>query len=109
MDPAAGKFDVGRSILFQHNLFWPYFERLRREAPVHFCNCGEFGNYWSITKYKHILQIEANHEVFSSDVRFGGITLRDQLEDFVHADVHRHGPAEARPAARRGAADRGAG
>ncbi|HTZ70281.1 MAG TPA: cytochrome P450 [Acetobacteraceae bacterium] len=77
------KFDVGRSILFQHNVFWPYFERLRREAPVHFCNCGEFGNYWSITKYKHILQIEANHEVFSSDVRFGGITLRDQLEDFV--------------------------
>jgi len=37
----------------------------------------------SITKYKHIMQVEANHEVFSSDVSYGGITLRDQLEDFV--------------------------
>jgi cytochrome P450 len=29
------------------------------------------------------MQIEANHEVFSSDVTRGGITLRDQLVDFV--------------------------
>jgi cytochrome P450 len=29
------------------------------------------------------MQIEANHEVFSSDVARGGITLRDQLVDFV--------------------------
>jgi cytochrome P450 len=77
------RFDVGRSILFKHDAFWPYFERLRREAPVHYCSCGEFGNYWSITKYRHIVQIEANHEVFSSDVSHGGITLRDGLADFV--------------------------
>jgi cytochrome P450 len=77
------KFDVARAELFQHDAFWPYFERLRREAPVHWCDSGEFGNYWSITKYKHIMQIEANHEVFSSDVKYGGITLRDQLLDFV--------------------------
>ena len=77
------QFDVARSVLFQHDAFWPYFERLRREAPVHWCGVGEFGNYWSISKYKHIMQIEANHEVFSSDVKYGGITLRDQLLDFV--------------------------
>ena len=77
------RFDVGRSILFQHDKFWPYFERLRRECPIHYCTTGEFGNYWSITKFKHITQIESNHEVFSSDVSYGGITLRDQLEDFV--------------------------
>jgi cytochrome P450 len=77
------KFDVGRAILFQNNAFWPYFERLRREAPIHYCDCGEFGNYWSITKYKHIVQIEANHEVFSSDVKYGGIAIRDQLLDFT--------------------------
>jgi len=85
-DPATlplDQFDVGRAILFQHDAFWPYFARMRREAPVHYCGCGEFGNYWSITKYKHIVQIEANHEVFSSDVTRGGITLRDQLADFV--------------------------
>jgi cytochrome P450 len=77
------QIDVGQAALFQANAFWPFFERLRRDAPVHYCAIGEFGPYWSITKYKHILQIEANHEVFSSDVTRGGITLRDQLEDFV--------------------------
>jgi cytochrome P450 len=75
--------DPGRPILFQHDKMWPVFERLRREAPVHRCKEGAFGAYWSITKYKHIMQIEANHEVFSSDVKFGGITLRDQMPDFV--------------------------
>jgi len=76
-------FDVGQAALFQQNAFWPFFARLRREAPVHYCRTGEFGPYWSISKYKHIMQIEANHEVFSSDVTRGGITLRDQLVDFV--------------------------
>ena len=76
-------FDVGQAALFQQNAFWPFFTRLRREAPVHYCRTGEFGPYWSISKYKHIMQIEANHEVFSSDVARGGITLRDQLVDFV--------------------------
>jgi cytochrome P450 len=76
-------YDPGNPVLFQHDAFWPYFERLRREAPVHYCTVNEWGPYWSITKYKHIMQIEANHEVFSSDVLYGGITLRDQLKDFV--------------------------
>jgi len=77
------QMDVGRSILFQHDAFWDHFARLRRDCPVHYCGVGEFGNYWSITKYKDIMKIEANHDVFSSDVSMGGITLRDQLEDFV--------------------------
>ena len=77
------QIDVGRSILFQHDKHWDHFARLRRDAPVHFCDVGEFGSYWSITKFKDITKIEANHEVFSSDVSYGGITLRDQLEDFV--------------------------
>ena len=76
-------YDPGNPVLFQHDAFWPYFERLRREAPVHYSTTNEYGPYWSITKFKHITQIEANHEVFSSDVMRGGITLRDQLEDFI--------------------------
>jgi cytochrome P450 len=76
-------YDPGNPVLFLHDAFWPYFARLRKEAPVHYCSTNEWGPYWSISKYKHIMQIEANHEVFSSDVTHGGITLRDQLEDFV--------------------------
>ena len=28
-------FDVGNPELFRDYTFWPYFERLRKEAPVH--------------------------------------------------------------------------
>ncbi|GGF02369.1 cytochrome P450 [Aliidongia dinghuensis] len=77
------EINVGQPILFQEDAIWPYFARLRREAPVHYCGASEFGPFWSITKYRHIMQIEANTEVFSSDVKYGGITMRDQLVDFV--------------------------
>jgi cytochrome P450 len=69
--------------LFQQDAMWPFFARLRREAPVHYTRESEFGPYWSISTYKRILQVEANHEVFSSDVFRGGITVRDPEPDFV--------------------------
>jgi cytochrome P450 len=75
--------DPGQPILFQNDAFWPHFARLRNENPVHYSPTGMYGPYWSITKYKHIMQIEANHEVFSSDVKYGGIAIRDQLLDFT--------------------------
>jgi cytochrome P450 len=97
-------YDPGNPILFQHDAQWPYFERLRREAPVHYCTTNEWGPYWSITKFRHITQIEANHEVYSSDVMRGGITLRDQLVDFIlpmfiamDPPVHDHQRAAVQP------------
>ena len=75
--------DVGNPKLFQQDAIWPYFERLRKEAPVHYCRQSAFGPYWSITRYKDILQVENDPETFSSDVKYGGITLRDQFADFT--------------------------
>jgi len=71
--------DVAHPKLFKANAMWPYFERLRREAPVHYCPDNELGPYWSVTKYKDIMAVDTNHQVFSSE---GGITLRDADEDF---------------------------
>jgi len=76
------ELDPGHPKLFQADAMWPYFERLRAEAPVHYTRESMFGPYWSVTKYKDILSVEANHDVFSSDWSLGGITLRDQLKDF---------------------------
>ena len=74
------EIDVGRAELFKTDTMWPYFERLRKEAPVHYCTSNEeFGPYWSVTKYNDIMAVDTNHQVFSSE---GGITLRDQDEDF---------------------------
>ena len=69
--------------LFQADAIWPVFERLRREAPVHYTRDSEFGPYWSISKYKPIMQVEVDTETFSSDVFRGGITVRDPEPDFV--------------------------
>jgi cytochrome P450 len=58
--------------LFQADAMWPYFERLRAEAPVHYTAESEFGPYWSISKYNDIMAVDTNHQVFSSQ---GGITI----------------------------------
>ena len=71
--------DVSRPELFRSNTMWPWFERLRREDPVHYCAQSMFGPYWSVTKYRDIMEVETHHKLFSSE---GGITLRDAPEDF---------------------------
>jgi cytochrome P450 len=84
-DPATialGDIDVSHPGLFRANSFWPYFERLRREEPVHYCADSLFGPYWSVTKYKDIMAVDTNHGVFSSESSLGGIAIRDQPEDF---------------------------
>jgi len=80
------QFNVADPELFRTNTFWPYFERLRKEDPVHFCpgvEGDEIGAYWSVTRYADIMEVDTNHQVFSSDAHLGGITLRDFDEDFV--------------------------
>ena len=76
-------FNVADPELFRTNTFWPWFERLRREEPVHWCRDSEWGPYWSITRYNDIMDVDTNHQVFSSDAHLGGITIRDFDEDFV--------------------------
>ena len=68
--------------LFKDNAHWAYFERLRKEDPIHFTRDSEFGPYWSITKYKDIMAVDTNHKVFSSLSTLGGIAIRDQRADF---------------------------
>jgi cytochrome P450 len=60
------QFNPGDPELFRTDTFWPYFDRLRREDPVHYCKDSMFGPYWSVTKYNDIMDIATNHAVFSS-------------------------------------------
>jgi len=89
------EFNPGDPELFRSDSFWPYFDRLRKEAPVHYCKDSMFGPYWSITKYNDIMDIETNHAVFSSAASLGGITIRDvppdlRRESFIAMDQPRH-------------------
>lgn len=73
------KINVADPKLFQSDSMWPYFERLRKDAPVHYCTEHEEGPYWSVTKYNDIMAVDTNHQVFSSEPT---IVLPDQDEDF---------------------------
>ena len=66
------ELNPAQSELFQADAMWPYFDRLRREDPVHYTPEGDFEPHWAITKYQDIIAIDTNHQVFSSE---GGITL----------------------------------
>jgi cytochrome P450 len=72
--------DVSRSERFRDDNFWPFFERLRREDPVHYCPDSVNGPYWSITRFNDIMAVETNPQAFSSEP---AITLIDPEEDFA--------------------------
>jgi cytochrome P450 len=78
--PLDSKFNVAQATLFEQDAQWGYFERLRAESPVHYCDESEFGAYWSVTKYKDIMYVDTHHDIFSSE---GGIVIADQDEDFT--------------------------
>ena len=72
--------DVSNVLLFESDTHWPYFERLRRDAPVHFCRHSHHGAYWSLTRFADMKLADADHERFSSDTN---ITIFDQADDFT--------------------------
>jgi cytochrome P450 len=73
------KIDVSDAELFETDTLWGYFERLRKEDPVHYCAQSDFGPYWSITRYADVVAVEKNPEVFSSA---RSITVVDPKPDF---------------------------
>ena len=89
------RIDVSQPRLYQDDIWYPYFERLRREDPVHWCEDGMYGSYWSVTKYKDIMQVDTNQKIYSSDAMMGGIVLRDTPMDyrrpsFISMDQPKH-------------------
>lgn len=73
------EINVADPELFRTNTMWPYFERLRKEDPVHYCAEHQFGPYWSVTKYNDIMAVDTNPAAFSSEP---AITIVDPQEDF---------------------------
>ena len=87
--------DVSDGYLFEDDTIGWYFERLRQEDPVHFCKSSRFGAFWSVTKWKDIMEVEVNHGVFSSENGLGGVALPESRPDerfpsFIAMDPPRH-------------------
>jgi len=86
------RIDVSDSELFQNNVHWPYFDRLRAEDPVHFCAESAFGPYWSITRWQDIMTVETNPKVFGSwpNIFIGDADDNMRLPSFIAADEPWH-------------------
>jgi cytochrome P450 len=73
------ELNVANPYLFAHDAHWPWFRRLRDEAPVHYCPQSFFGPYWSVTRYEDIMTVDTSHDVYSSEPT---IVIRDPIENF---------------------------
>ncbi|WP_375176123.1 cytochrome P450 [Pseudooceanicola sp.] len=95
------EFTAARASLFATGAELPFFERLRNEDPVHWCETGNYEPHWSITRYEDIAAVDLDHKRFSSAE---AITLRTaeaiefnryQSNDgagFITMDQPDHGP-----------------
>ena len=81
---------------FEHDTVGHYFERLRRDDPIHFATSPISGEYWSVTRYKDIMSVDTNHTAFSSDWAKGGISLNNEpiehnrMPMFIAMDPPKH-------------------
>jgi cytochrome P450 len=86
------EIDVSRADRFASNTHWPFFARLRKDDPVHYCADSAHGPYWSITKFHDIVAVDSNHGVFSSQ---DNIVIGDNPPEFappmfIAADPPKH-------------------
>ena len=84
--------------LFEKDLHWAHFKRLREEDPVHFNELPGVGRYWSLTKFKDILYVDKNHALFSSAQGIGlGLEVGTRMDpealnlsNFISMDPPKH-------------------
>ena len=86
------ELDVSNWHLFEKDAIWPWFERLRREDPVHYHSDSRYGPFWSITKFDDIKAIDKNHQIFSSQPNIGLVDSITDLEtaSFISMDPPKH-------------------
>ena len=85
------ELDPSNLDLWPNEAYWPVFERLRDEDPIHYVeNAWEsefrpedtepIGPYWAITRYDDIMAVDTDHKRFSSEP---AIVLPNPAEDFT--------------------------
>ena len=83
--------------LYHEDRWRPMFERLRAQAPVHYCADSLYGPYWSVSTYDLIMQAELRPREFSNRADLGGIQINDIAKGldrpaFVSMDPPEHTP-----------------
>ncbi len=74
-DVPLEEIDVSRPEIFLNDNWQPWFERLRKEAPVHYLADSVNGAFWSVSSHDMIKAVDTNNEIFSSEAK--GIAIVD--------------------------------
>ena len=84
--------DVSRPEIYESYVHHQFFDRLRKDDPVHLYENEEFGRFWSVTKYKDIMAVDTNHKVFSSEPTFfiSETAAEFSPESFINMDQPKH-------------------
>ena len=86
------EIDVAHWDLMRFDTIWPYFERLRREAPVYYHQNSIVGPFWSVTNYDLIKAVDTDAEQFSSEPTIGLNVAEEQdnASSFISMDDPKH-------------------
>ncbi|WP_353865624.1 cytochrome P450 [Svornostia abyssi] len=89
-DVPLTEIDVSNPFMNRQGKWYPYFARLREEAPVHYLADSPFGPFWSVTRYADIQAVDSNPTVFSAEpfIVLGQPPL--DVEMFIAMDPPKH-------------------
>lgn len=84
--------DLSHPGIWQANEYLPFLERLRNEDPVHYCRQSAVGPYWSVLKYKDIMEVDTSPQVYSSEPTIGIVDTFEEftLPAFIAMDPPKH-------------------
>ena len=84
------EIDLSNPFLFRQHQWNAYSKRLRDECPVHYQANSPFGPFWSVTRYKDIVFVDKNYELFSAEPLILIGTAPIDVETFIAMDPPKH-------------------
>lgn len=86
------QIDLSHPGIWHANEFLPFMARLRKEDPVHYCAESAVGPYWSVTKYKDIMEVDTSPHIYSSEPTIGIVDTFEKftLPAFISMDPPKH-------------------
>ena len=84
--------DLSHPGIWQANEYLPFLARLRKEDPVHYCENSAVGSYWSVTKYKDIMEVDTSPQIYSSEPTIGMVDTFEEFSfpAFISMDPPKH-------------------
>jgi cytochrome P450 len=73
----------------KHGYPWRIWQKLRRDDPIHYVEREKDNSFWAVTRYRDIVDIEANTEVFKNGPR---LTMDAFGQETLHMIVNMNPP-----------------